>query len=306
MRLTKYTDKMIAEFKAIARKPQPSSSADAPNEEWLQEMALESVVDLMQTAMESIWSTISSMESSTVSSLLYGGSSSTSGQKTSATKEFTIDAKIPAWRDIPAEPVHVFEHQLPRMNHKDFHAGKVDVDLLKRPLTIAKKDRQLKIAPSPFAKGGARLAFYGCDVTPFPGKESSTATASEDDTNLCVLKEFLRLGGRSNSKKSYIEQIEIQAVGMHLALQFNKVKPKESKDIKFLKESLISFHGREKPAYFTKESRIEGEYTKFNNNWGYVNEKEYHALLQAFSHWTWHVTGGFLQVMVMVRHGAMF
>ena len=63
-----------------------------------------------------------------------------------------------------------------------------------------------------------------------------------------------------------------------------------------LKESLVSFHGRENPAYFTKESRIEGEYTKFNNNWGYVNEKEYHSLLHAFSHWTWHVTGGFLQV----------
>ena len=124
----------------------------------------------------------------------------------------------------------------------------------------------------------------------------SPSSPKEDDSNLCVLKEFLRIGGRVNSKESYIEQIEVQAVGMHLALQFNKVKPKNTKDIKFLKESLISFHAREKPSYYTKESRIEGEYSKFNNNWGYVNEKEYHSLLQAFSHWTWHVTAGFMQV----------
>ena len=128
------------------------------------------------------------------------------------------------------------------------------------------------------------------------GGTGAAAHSGDNDNHLCVLKEFLRVGNRANSKESYLEQIETQAVGMHLALQFNKVKPEGTKEIKFLKESLVSFHARDKPAYFTKESLIEGEYTKFNNNWGYVNEKDYHSLLQAFSHWTWHVTDGFLQV----------
>ena len=252
----------------------------------------------MPTAMESISSSISSTESATASAFLQGRLASSESQPT--IKEYVINPRIPSWQGIAAEAVCVFEHQLPRMNPRDFREGKVDLNALKQPLVVNKKDRQLKIAPHPFAEGGARIAYYGCDVTPFPGRSDASTGASagvrETESNLCVLKEFKRVGQRSNCKESYIEQIEIQAVGMHLALQFNKVKPDKTKEIKFLKESVVSFREREKPVYFTKESRIEGEYAKFNNNWGYVNEKEYHALLHAFSHWTWHVTEGFLQV----------
>ena len=291
MRLTEYTDKMITHFKAIASGANP----DVQNQEWLQEMPIDSAADLMTQAMESISSTISSMESNTVSGLLQNVASSS----TVAVKEFCISLEIPSWSDIAPEPVHVFEHQLPRMAIHDFKAGRVDVTLLKKPLVVIKKDRLLKIAHNPFAKGGARLAYYGTDVTPFQSGVSNSPTAPVQATEdrLCVLKEFLKVGKRTNAKASYIEQIEVQAVGMHLALQFNKVKPDHTKDIKFLKESVISFHEREKPAYFTKENYIEGEYTKYNNNWGYVNAKEYHSLLHAFSHWTWHVTNGFLQVI---------
>ena len=69
-----------------------------------------------------------------------------------------------------SEPATVFAHELPRMVNADFRAGKVDAKLLEKPLNVTQKSRQLKMAQNPFANGAARLAYYGCDVTPFDGK----------------------------------------------------------------------------------------------------------------------------------------
>ena len=307
MRLTELTDKMIKSFKKIAtdtnNNADEARGAVVPDGEWLQEMALDSVCDLMSKAMESISASITSMEAATISSHLHGTSSASGGKP--AIKPFVLDPEIPRWAGLCAEYVCVYEHELPRLSSDDFKAGRVDVNLLKTPLNVVEKDRLLKIAPRPFAKGGARLAYYGCDVTPFraPGAaDGSSSYERADDGQICVLKEFLREGEEINAKEAYLEQIEIQAVGTHLALQFNKVAPGGTREIKFLKESLVCFEEREKPAFFTKEARILGEYTKFNNNWGYVNHEDYHASLQAFSHWTWHVTDGYMQVAKILAH----
>ena len=41
----------------------------------------------------------------------------------------------------------------------------------------------------------------------------------------------------------------------------------------------------------SKEPWISGDYKKFNNNWGWVDEADYSASIQAFSHWTYDITG---------------
>eukprot|EP00983_Pelagomonas_calceolata_P045061 1139538-Pelagomonas_calceolata.AAC.4 len=54
--------------------------------------------------------------------------------------------------------------------------------------------------------------------------------------------------------------------------------------------------------FFTYEVFIHGgTIMKFNSNVGYVNKEDYVAAVHAFSHWTWHVTGGRLMV-VDVQH----
>ena len=114
MRLTEYTDKMIKEFASIAKSAHGLAASGGggssrggggcgENQEWLREMPLESCADLMTTAMESISSTISTMESCTVSSLLHGGSSSSIKP---AIKDFVIDTNIPAWSIVPAGGSH--------------------------------------------------------------------------------------------------------------------------------------------------------------------------------------------------------
>ena len=75
---------------------------------------MDSVADLMTKAMESISSTISSAESSTISSVLHLDGRNASGAE-KPIKQFVMEVKIPTWNSVPMEPVHVLEHQLPRM-----------------------------------------------------------------------------------------------------------------------------------------------------------------------------------------------
>ena len=58
MRLTEFTNKMIAEFKSIAKDKSIGANYGVASGEWIQEMNIENVADLMSSAMESISATI--------------------------------------------------------------------------------------------------------------------------------------------------------------------------------------------------------------------------------------------------------
>jgi hypothetical protein len=58
---------------------------------------------------------------------------------------------------------------------------------------------------------------------------------------------------------------------------------------------------RSSPSHLPKVLNLErfitgGQIVKWNSNYGYINFKETCDAVQAFSHWTWHVTGGELMV----------
>lgn len=48
--------------------------------------------------------------------------------------------------------------------------------------------------------------------------------------------------------------------------------------------------------FYTMEKLLRGEWTRYSNNGEYVNMTDYAATLQAFSHWTYHVSNGLLMV----------
>ena len=58
----------------------------------------------------------------------------------------------------------------------------------------------------------------------------------------------------------------------------------------------------------SKEPWISGDYKKFNNNFGWVDEKEYSASIQAFSHWTYNISGKYLIVVDLqgMKSGSTF
>jgi len=186
-------------------------------------------------------------------------------------KTFAIDESIPDWNLIKEEKVKVFKYALPKSLR----------DILKPLPAPTMKYSKVKISSSPFGEGAARIASYMLDT-----KYQET---------LSVAKEFKYVGPEANSKERYMAEMEIQTVASKLAHEFNKLTP--VKEVKFVMTKLYHLYERENPIWFTSEPFIAGQYVKFNSNTGYVNDKQYHATLDAFSHFTYEYSNHYLIVV---------
>ena len=78
-----------------------------------------------------------------------------------------------------------------------------------------------------------------------------------------------------------------------LAEKFNTVS-KGTKSLRFINVDLVMMKDTGK--YFAIEEFLDGEFFKWNNNGGLVNEDMYACTLNAFSHWTYQFTNEYLMV----------
>ena len=269
-KLNNHTDKMIAEFHALL----------GPNAEWLKVYPLNSMNVLMETVGHTISASIATVESSTMSSFLSG--------KTRATvkKEFTLDTKelsTTDWSTIPSQAYQCdsFKEPLVTSVSKDTISA-----LITKSFSLESKSGAVKIAPNPFAKGALRIAYYALDQ----GEGASGFTEQ------CVVKDYIEMKVRENALKKHLSELDAQAVASFLANCFNKVKPRGSKEITFLRTEVLKMDA-DPSTCLSKEPLISGDYKKFNNNWGWVDEKDYSASVQAFSHWAYEITNRHLIVV---------
>ncbi len=143
----------------------------------------------------------------------------------------------------------------------------------------------LKIAKHPFDEGASRICYHGKDGA----------------NEAIVLKEF------KNSKKNTLEEykvlIETSVVASYLAQKFSEiVEGAYGNGVSFLVPRLFVVDDplqtpSKNTDFFCAEPLITGEYKKFNNNNGYVSDENYHQILNAFSHWTYQYTDGFMMVV---------
>jgi hypothetical protein len=139
-------------------------------------------------------------------------------------------------------------------------------------LTIHKRSQ-------PFAQGGLRVAFY-----------ARTAAS----TNRFVVKSFKR-GGKQLAHLA--EDMRCQALCKAFALEFNALSGEEH-SIDFIVSTCLK--GKSGMATgdecLSLEPFIEGTYIKYNNNCGYVNDKNprdrFNQAAQAFSHFTFERSRG--------------
>ncbi len=170
----------------------------------------------------------------------------------------------------------IFKCQLP----------KIKADLKKSMFLKPGPMVQIDIAPHPFAEGASRICYYGLERD---GKTKRKV----------VLKEFQDT--IKNSKEHYQVLIEISGIAYYLGMMFNKHLGESVID--FILPSLVVIDDpAETPSkstdFFSSEPQIEGEYKKFNNNFGFVHSDEkYHQALNAFSHWTYEFTDGYMMVV---------
>ena len=114
-----------------------------------------------------------------------------------------------------------------------------------------------------------------------------------------MAKKSRSIAREDNTLAAYLAQMEGQSFATYLAFLFNK----ESRGLTFGVDYLVAhtLHGKDArggDVVVNLEKFNKGKIEKFNSNWGYVKDMSTAAAaVQAFSHWTWDVTGGELMVV---------
>jgi hypothetical protein len=147
----------------------------------------------------------------------------------------------------------------------------------------------IKMAPNPFAKGAMKATFHGFD---------------------CVAKKTVVFKQSMAEKKSHQTLAKCEAflachhAAAYLAQEFNSATPAICQSVKFVEASVIHLRERPDRQFFIQEEPLETEsFEKFNSNAGYCQPSPTpkhgteHSAVQAFSHWTHHVTDGALMVV---------
>ena len=191
-------------------------------------------------------------------------------------KAYIIISQESDWSLVETHDVHITEIVRPN-----------ELEDIFRPLSVSKMNGRIKIASNPFAKGSLRFAFYG---------QFSSEDASFVDV---VFKEFVSADTKANTYTVYREQLEIQAIAQFLAELFNDEQQRLFRNfipIVYADADLVQQIAN--PSKICQvERRMHQEWRKWNNNSGGVSLSEYSTTLQAFSHWTHHITSGRLMVV---------
>ncbi len=142
----------------------------------------------------------------------------------------------------------------------------------------------VNFAQHPFAEGASRICYYGKDNC---GKK-------------VVLKEFKDT--MKNTLENYKALVETSVVACYLAAEFNAQADGWGRGVSFILPQLLEIKDplqtpSKSTSFLCYEPQIEGEYKKFNNNYGYVSGRNYNEILNAFSHWTYNYTKGYIMVV---------
>eukprot|EP01062_Namystynia_karyoxenos_P072323 TRINITY_DN683_c0_g1_i1.p1 TRINITY_DN683_c0_g1~~TRINITY_DN683_c0_g1_i1.p1 ORF type:complete len:774 (+),score=181.65 TRINITY_DN683_c0_g1_i1:89-2323(+) len=151
---------------------------------------------------------------------------------------------------------------------------------------VQSKPAWLRITENPAFKGELRLA-HPCLMD----GDYCWAAATR-----LVAKESQYIAPKYNTKAHHLGEAHIQLVAMRFAKEWTLVCP--SIPIDFIGVRVVDVQDRRRcNKYWTIEEYLAGEYHKWNNNNGYVNDVERHPALQAFSHWTYMRSKGLAMVV---------
>ena len=231
-------------------------------------------------------STPKSMLKSITASVTTSLSVSLSSSATTAEKvdmsTFAVDKRIPNWMTLEAEQINVYEM-------RDFSSvdSILDSDGIKI-LKASPRVEKVKVSPLPFDKGSCRLAYRALLL-------------SNSETNIIKVYASRKVVSRSKYESA---SILTHATAIHLAVAFRGLSlPRGAPTIKFLPIMLVQYVERRDTPYATLEPMINGNWEKYNNNHGLVvpspspAHNTNHDIVQAFSHWTYVVSGKRLMVV---------
>ncbi|RIA93474.1 kinase-like domain-containing protein [Glomus cerebriforme] len=194
-------------------------------------------------------------------------------------KNLEKDSREPDWDTLPVKTGKLL-HYLPPKTLADIK----DPKYFKNKSNLILRKFSYKHAPKPFSSGAERYAYFALDVT-------------HKLTENIVIKECIDLGKKANSLERYLEMIEVSTVAYFLSAEFNSVAKKSGikKKVNFLKPQALRHKDDSGVQCYAVEPKFrDDKFKRFNVNRGVI--KEYHSTLEAFAHFTYEHTGGYLVV----------
>merc|ERR1719242_1163472 len=205
--------------------------------------------------------------------------------------ETEIIDKVVDFRDIPTENAvrHSCHIELVELKNKRGAFEPV--------LSWKQDDRLVKMANNPFTNGSLRLVYYMQDITDDKGKEllkSPSIRSSDDSSSLQIKNTATHVAKVSidpmEDERTYFIDVAMQIEAQKFANEYNKYEV--PKKVGFLDCWVYELVDREPRVYCGVERLIAGDYHKYTNNWDWVNQAVERNTPSAFSHYTYHASGG--------------
>lgn len=197
-------------------------------------------------------------------------------EKTRQRKMLEKDSREPDWNMLPVKNGELLYYRLPG-TLTDIK----DPRYFKRRSNLILRKFSYKHAPKPFSSGAERYAYFALDVT-------------QELIEKIVIKERIE---KANSFERCLEAIESSTISYFLSKEFNSATARVgiNKEVNFLKVQIMRRTAGFSTRYYTIEPKFcDAEFKRFNVNNGVI--KEYHSILEAFAHFTYEYTNGYLVV----------
>ncbi|XP_039515111.1 eukaryotic elongation factor 2 kinase isoform X3 [Pimephales promelas] len=158
----------------------------------------------------------------------------------------------------------------------------------------AKDDICIKISSQPFGRGAMRECFRSKKLSNF-SHSSKWKSASN-----YVAKRYMETVDR----EVYFEDVKLQMEAKLWGEEFNRHRPPKQVDI--MQMCVVEMTNRPGSPLFHLEHYIEGKYTKYNSNSGFVRDDNIRLTPQAFSHFTFERSGHQLIVVDIQGVGDLY
>ncbi|KAF0426412.1 kinase-like protein [Gigaspora margarita] len=139
-----------------------------------------------------------------------------------------------------------------------------------------------KLAPQPFSVGAERYAYFAFDT-------------DLGQNEKLVVKKYHDV--KSGSIERYLESVEVSSIAHFLATKFNLATEKINikKKVKFIDVKVLCDKTESSTVYYSVEKYFsDAKFKRFNVNSGIITE--FHSILEAFAHFTYQYTDGYLVV----------
>ncbi|KAF0373852.1 kinase-like protein [Gigaspora margarita] len=145
--------------------------------------------------------------------------------------------------------------------------------------SFIEQDISFKLAPQPFSVGAERYAYFALDT-------------SLGRANKLVIKKY---HNKIDTIEKYLESVEISNIAYFFSTKFNIAAKRAgiNKKVTFIDVKVL--YDKIDDAYYSVENYINNaKFKKFNANNGLITE--FHSILEAFAHFTYKYTEGYLVV----------